>query len=544
MRNNIFRFAFAIILILHVCPQHSHAAARYVFFLHNMYLELFPNGELHTDYGRCEYETIITAFQKRGFTVISELRLKGTGGVAYAQKVAAQADSLIQAGTPPSHITIVGTSKGGYIAQHVSGLLKNRDINFVFIGCCDADINENPQVGYCGNILSIYENTDKWVSCQNLVQARGTNVGRFREIMLQTNLKHGYLYKALDKWIEPATSWARGYYNFKWPAISWVTQIDSLLASPAPTAFKGIVMIAQKGAIRYAACQGYSDIEQQIPLRFTNEFIIGSISKQITAVLVLREYDKGRLQLDAPVSYYLPQLKYKWTDAVTVHHLLTHTHGIDEEQPDKPLKFKPGTAYEYSQAGYDLLAQIVEETSGKTYSRLSQELFALCGMSHSFHPDIYHDTNLTRGYMEVAGKGLQDVNKIEKYIPPVAAGRFISNAEDMERWNHCLHSGKLLSARSYKKMITPQKNAVRQHPLFGTTYYGYGITVENKNNILQLGQTGLLPGYVSMNYYFPQADLHVVILANTLYTQGGIHKTFSYHTAILDIVKKSKLVKK
>ena len=84
---------------------------------------------------------------------------------------------------------------------------------------------------------------------------------------------------------------------------------------------------------------------------------------------------------------------------------------------------------------------------------------------------------------------------------------------------------------------TKQKGAVRNHPLFGITEYGYGITIDTKENILQYGQTGFAPGFISMNFYFPKTKTSVIVLENVTYETDDLKKTFYYQTEILKIIR-------
>ena len=312
-------------------------------------------------------------------------------------------------------------------------------------------------------------------------------------------------------------------------------QIDSLLTFPSLKSFNGVVLIAQNGKITYSKTSGYSDIEKKTPLQFNNQFVIGSISKQMTAVIVLQEYEKGRLILNQPIRKYLPELPQSWADIVTVHHLLTHMHGIVEL--DRPTAFTAGTDfnYGYSSLGYDLLARIVEKTSGKSFVELSNELFAKCGMKNTLYPEKHAYSNLVKGYTEQkSGKLLFDQESFRYSVP---SGAFVSTAEDLMLWNEYLHSGKLLKPKTYELMTSKQPGALRNHPVFGETFYGYGITVDTKDNRLQLGQTGLVPGFVSMVFYFPQTKTSVIALENILYDEDDLKKAFQYHTRILDLVR-------
>lgn len=312
-------------------------------------------------------------------------------------------------------------------------------------------------------------------------------------------------------------------------------KIDSLLHEKTTTPFHGVVLISQAGKTLYSTVMGYADIPKAIPLQSDSRFIIGSISKQITAVLVLQEFEKKHLQLDVPIHRYLPELQQAWADTVTVHHLLTHLHGI--VALDKPTLFTPGTQFDYNLAnlGYSLLTTIVERTSGKSFMELSHQLFQQCGMKNTFHPSV-KNIALVKGYTRQENGELQFEQHSFQNAP--AAGGFISTAHDLVIWNEHLHNGKLLAPATYSMMTTKQRNALRQHPVWGATDYGYGITIDTKENILQLGQTGFAPGFISMNFYFPQTKTSVVVLGNVVYTTTNFKELFRYHAQILGILRK------
>lgn len=310
-------------------------------------------------------------------------------------------------------------------------------------------------------------------------------------------------------------------------------QIDTLISTKTTKPFNGVILISQKGKTKYSKIFGYSDIDKKKSLKLNDQFVIGSISKQFTAVLVLREFDKGNIDLFVPIRQYLPELTQSWADTVTIHHLLTHLHGIT--QLDKPTTFIVGTQYSYSQIGYDLLSKIIERTSGKSFAELSKNLFEECGMKNTFHPDIKGYNNLVIGYTENDnGKIEFETETFQNYV---AAGSFISTAEDLIIWNKYFYSGKLLKRKTMKMVETKQNGAVRNHPIFGITEYGYGITVDSKENILKFGQTGFAPGFISMNFYFPKTKTNVIVLENVAYETDDLKKTFYYHTGILKIIR-------
>jgi hypothetical protein len=189
----------------------------YIFFLHNNFIEENELTAVHPMYGRAEYNEILDAFKNAGFVVISEKRKAKTDMKMYAKKIAGEIDSLLKMGIKPNRITVIGTSKGGYIAQYVSTFLKNPDVNFVFIGCFqESDIVDRSEINFCGNILTIYEKSDaNGVSAIRRKETSKLKINHFKEIELNTNLKHGFLFKALPEWIEPCIMWANGNYQLK-----------------------------------------------------------------------------------------------------------------------------------------------------------------------------------------------------------------------------------------------------------------------------------------------------------------------------------------
>lgn len=196
--------------------QKSGTEKNYIFFIHNKFLEDNPDGTFEPKYGvKVEYAKILESFRKDGFIVFSEKRKSKTNWIQYAEKVKLQIDSLISSGIKPNHITVVGASKGGYIAQYVSTIAKNPDLNFVFIGSFqNSDILETPEIQFCGNILTIYEKSDIFgVSAIHRKETSKLKINQFKEIELNTGLKHGFLYSASDKWIKPCKMWAKRKYD-------------------------------------------------------------------------------------------------------------------------------------------------------------------------------------------------------------------------------------------------------------------------------------------------------------------------------------------
>lgn len=187
---------------------------KFIFFLHNRFLETHGLEEEHPLYGKTEYKKIIATFKQNDFIVFSEIREGNINAYRYARNIVKEINNLITAGIAAKNITVVGTSKGGYIAQHVSTLANNPDLNFVFIAAYqDTDIEKIPGINFCGNILTIYEKSDPFgVSAVARKKASTCTITNFKEIELSTGLRHGFLFKPLQEWLQPTMKWANGNY--------------------------------------------------------------------------------------------------------------------------------------------------------------------------------------------------------------------------------------------------------------------------------------------------------------------------------------------
>ena len=166
------------------------------------------------------------------------------------------------------------------------------------------------------------------------------------------------------------------------PIDDYTAKIDSLILTTSPRKFNGVILITQNGKTKYSKTYGFSNFEENIPITLEDNFRIQSNSKQITAVLILKEVETGRINLNHPISNYLPGFEQSWVDSVTVHHLLNMSSGIISL--DKPLIFEPGTAYKYSNTAYGLLGRILSHVTGKKYVDLANGLFKELGMNNTY----------------------------------------------------------------------------------------------------------------------------------------------------------------
>ena len=309
--------------------------------------------------------------------------------------------------------------------------------------------------------------------------------------------------------------------------------IDSLIKQSETRIFNGCILIVQNGKVIYNKRQGFTDFESKLPFNDKSQFVIGSVSKQITAVLVLRLLDKGLIDLHLPIRKYLPNFSRTWADSVTIHQLLNHTSGVTAERA--PLAFPAGTKFLYGNSSYKILGDIVANVSKKSFTTALEDLFRNCKMKNTSFPKGALAKNVVKGYdLQANGTATAEQNTFENYLP---AALVISTPKDLVRWNEQLHEGKLLSKKTYQLMTTGY--AKRNHPIFGEIPYGYGLQMDTAEGINEVGHGGYAPGFPTINFYYPKTKTSVIVMENVDFKDENFKKTFFFHTEIRKIIRKN-----
>lgn len=195
--------------VLNGIPKKIDPKAQYLFYLSGHIVEAGNLRPTSPKFGVYEYEQILNAFKQSGFVVISEARKQTTKIEPYAKKVAEQVQQMLKSGVPAQNITVVGASQGGWIAMLMSTHLKNRDLNYVIIGACGADKGFLDLVDLHGSVLFIVEKTDRFpISSCRRFRGDATGLVDYKEVETNTGQSHGFLYRPLREWVEPAVGWA------------------------------------------------------------------------------------------------------------------------------------------------------------------------------------------------------------------------------------------------------------------------------------------------------------------------------------------------
>lgn len=301
--------------------------------------------------------------------------------------------------------------------------------------------------------------------------------------------------------------------------------------------FNGSVLVADDGEVIFSDGFGMANMEYDIPNEPDTKHRLGSITKQFTATLILQLVEQGKLELNQPISKYLPNYKGPAADKVTIHHLLNHSSGIpsytsfpgffdefsrDPYSPkefvktfaDSTLQFTPGERFAYNNSGYFLLGHIIEEVTGKTYEQVLQEnILDPLNMKNTGYD--HHATILKKrasGY-EKNGEGYVNAPYLDMSLP-YAAGSLYSTVEDLYKWDSALYTDKILSEESKKLMFSPQ---ITQ----GNTKYGYGWMINKlpvgttKDSVEVIAHGGGINGFNTLIARFPEENDLVVLLNNT-----------------------------
>ena len=280
--------------------------------------------------------------------------------------------------------------------------------------------------------------------------------------------------------------------------------------------FSGSILIAREGEVLVSKGYGLANREHGVPNTPQTKFRLGSVTKQFTATAILMLQHQGKLRVQEPISKVLLGCPGVW-EKVTIHHLLNHTSGIPNytnwldwkttgRSPltvqgvvdlfrDRPLDFQPGEESRYSNSGYTLLGQIVEELSGLSYEAfLHQHVFDPLGMVNTGYDR--HERVLEH---RATGYDFRDglfVNAgyFDMSIPH-AAGALYSTVEDLLRWDQALYTERLVPKESLETMFAPS-------PFLAN--YGYGLAVGQQFNRRWMGHDGGIPGFLTHLGRYPE----------------------------------------
>jgi CubicO group peptidase (beta-lactamase class C family) len=283
------------------------------------------------------------------------------------------------------------------------------------------------------------------------------------------------------------------------------------------------------GDFTWAKGFGYADLENRVPAKPESSYRLASITKTITAMAVLQLVEEGKIDLDSEIQAYVPYFpRKKWP--VTVRQILGHLGGISHyrnysaeghiKEPkttrqaiaifqDFDLVAEPGTRYNYSSYGFNLLGAAVEGASGLSYGEyIKKNIFDPLGMEDSRLDNPRNlIPNRVHGYLFIKGelKNSEFVDVSSRF----AGGGLRSTIIDLLRYARGIIDKKLLKEATYKKMFS---SMALSNGFF--TWYGMGWGVQPWGSHFAVSHSGSQPETRTHLLIFPTEDFAVAIASN------------------------------
>lgn len=290
--------------------------------------------------------------------------------------------------------------------------------------------------------------------------------------------------------------------------------------------------------------QGFGISNPQTKTPITNEtvFRVGSVSKLFTDIAVMRLVEQGKLNLDAPITKYLPDFKPKnsFNKPITLRQLMSHRSGLVREPPvgsyfdsvnsslsdsvkslnQTSLVYAPESRTKYSNAGIATVGYVLEKTQKQAFADyLKQNLLEPLGMNQSdFKPSPNTSKNLSKAEMWTVFNKTFEAPTFELGIAP--AGSMYTTTGDLSRFASAIFAADdkpstVLKKSTLEKMWTPQYAAPNQKNGFGI-----GFVVNDFAGHRMVGHGGAIYGFSTQLSLLPDDKLGVVVISTKDFSNG------------------------
>lgn len=295
----------------------------------------------------------------------------------------------------------------------------------------------------------------------------------------------------------------------------------------APSLVAGVV---RDGALVWSGARGF--VDGTAPDNDT-QYRLGSITKAMTAALVLRLRDEGRLELNDRVDQHLDDSPF---GHLTIGQLLAHTSGVTSESPGSwweravgggwdqlaksitadELKLRAGKQFHYSNVGYGVLGELAGRLRGTSWlDALQSEVLQPLGMTRtSPHPDEHS----AKGWAVHPFADLLLPEPTPDTGAMAPAGQLWSTVNDLARWTSFVagHTGGVLAAETVAEM---RETATVEDGETWMTGYGLGLQLARRDGKAFAGHTGSMPGFIACSMVNPATGTGALAMANTT---GGL----------------------
>ena len=312
--------------------------------------------------------------------------------------------------------------------------------------------------------------------------------------------------------------------------------------------FSGSVLVAKGNSILFEKTYGQRDNQRNTRIDINTSFNIASTTKTFTGIAIAQLAEQGKLDYADPISKFIPEYPKDIANQVTIHHLLTHTSGIelDDYKPfnmendsaknmndylsaqikhidslneGRRKNFKVLNKFDYSNENFALLGLIIERTSKMSYAEyVEKNIFTPLQMKNSFADlnKVSNNKNVAIGYSyyDYNGKLIDGTRHKAQtkdyYLSPF--GGIYSTARDMYAYLKAINSHTILNKDTQEMLY--QKYAKRYEVENRSAHYGYGFYIIRKGETVSVGHGGTFPGVGSHCFYYPHTDHYIIVLSN------------------------------
>lgn len=301
-----------------------------------------------------------------------------------------------------------------------------------------------------------------------------------------------------------------------------------------------VALIHVPGEGLWIGSAGYSRIEDKTAMEKCNIVYSASIGKTYCAAAIMRLQEEGRLDIDDPVSGYLPAEvceKIPNGNSATIRDLLGHTAGIPNFDVDpqfvadvlndpfsiatgdligyeygKKALYSPGDEYNYSSTGYELLALIIDRVTGENHSHYyTSHIFQPLGLNDTYYKNeagFPKPEGLVNCYFDRLGDGkIENVSGINNYLTTIFTGSdgIMASVYDYYLFITALVHGNLVNAESYAEMTA-------WHDTYSssTSQYGLGLMKRETPYGYKIGHDGDAIGAGTDMFYFPENGVTII----------------------------------
>lgn len=289
--------------------------------------------------------------------------------------------------------------------------------------------------------------------------------------------------------------------------------------------FGGSVLVAQGERVILHHAYGWADADAAVPMDTAMPFYVASLSKGFTAAAILRLEMEGRLSTADSIGRWLRGVPAD-RRGITLHHLLTHTSGVRDPAAGEPLdrdtfvaavlalpaRSAPGERYAYSNAGYSLLAAVVEIASGRPFAVYMRDaVFRPAGMTRTSLVTDPPSGPPSSWPVAMNGALRQGGPWLAHHRPygwgEVGGTGVVTTTGDLYRWVRALDAGTVLDDDARRKLWTPALEGYA---------YGWGIVRTARGRTLAMHDGTLLPeGWNAQIRVYPQDSTTIIVLSST-----------------------------